>query len=446
MDGMEGIDVIGNILEGADSGAQAPIKSEIIKIIGVGGAGCNAVNNVYKMGVDGVGLVVCNTDLQALHNSPVKCKIQLGKIKTQGLGAGNNPNVGEESAIEAADEIDKVLKDSTKMVFVAAGMGGGTGTGAAPVIAKQAKDMGILTIGIVSIPYSMEGKPRLRQAIKGAQKLSECVDSLLVVNTDRIFEMYKDTDIAYEEALSIGDNVMALAAKGLAEMISKHRRINVDFADVKGAMENSGCSLIGTAEAEGADRAATAVKAALDSPLLNNNDICGATHVLLNMSTSPKTPLKANEYGIIMTTVNQRAGGEENENFQVIWGEGTDDSVEEGKIRITIVATGFTNDVFDKQAGPKAVEVDLTGRAKTDNGVDADDEEKVQPVIVKQSEYKEVDEILANVYSKKDGTRLKQDFDPSRLRDATAIPLDKLSEEVLNDIERTPAYKRRSGE
>lgn len=442
---MEGIDVIGNFIN-SDEPQESQAKSEIIKIIGVGGAGCNAVNNVFNMGVTGVSLVVCNTDLQALENSPVSCKIQLGKTLTQGLGAGNDPNRGRDSALEAKEEIDKVLRDNTKMVFIAAGMGGGTGTGAAPVIAEQAKSMGILTIGIVTIPYSMEGKPRLRQAIKGAEELSKCVDSLLVVNTDRIFELYNNQQMDYEVALGIGDSVMALAAKGLAEMISKHRRVNVDFADVKGAMTDSGCSLIGTAEAEGPDRADKAVKEALDSPLLNNNDISGATHVLLNISTSPNTPMTVEEHRLIMTTVNQRAGGDDNDHFQVIWGAGKDPSIEDGKIRITIVATGFSDNVFSTQPSQKPVEVDFTKQTPDEEGDDdVNDEEKANTVSVyKDPEGEHIDKIMDDVYNKKNGSRNQSDFDTAKLRDATCTQLSKLTEEVLNDIEQTPAYKRRS--
>lgn len=441
---MEGIDVIGEFMN-SNEPEKAPAKSEIIKILGVGGAGCNAVNNMYKMGIAGVSLVVCNTDLQALDDSPVERKIQLGKTITQGLGAGNNPETGRESAIEAKDDIDKVLKDNTKMVFIAAGMGGGTGTGAAPVIAKQAKDMGILTIGIVTIPYSKEGKPRLRQAIRGAEQLNECVDSLLVVNTDRIFDLYSGKNMDFEEALSIGDNVMALAAKGLAEMISKHRRVNVDFADVKGAMSDSGCSLMGTAEAEGEDRAEKAVKEALESPLLNNNDISGATHVLLNISSSPKTPMTVDEQALILTTVNERAGGDDNERFQVIWGAGKDPAMEEGKIRITVVATGFSSSVFATQPSQQAVVVDLARKSQTSKTDMDDDEEKSPTYSLKPDENKHVDDILDDVYNKKKGFKDRQDFDTSRLADATCVPLENLDEATLNKIEQIPAYKRRGG-
>lgn len=440
---MEGIDVIGEFMNPSEP-EKAPVKSEIIKIMGVGGAGCNAVNNMYKMGIAGVSLVVCNTDLQALDDSPVECKIQLGKTLTQGLGAGNNPDRGRDSAIEAKEDIEKVLRDNTKMVFIAAGMGGGTGTGAAPVIAKQAKDMGILTIGIVTIPYSKEGKPRLRQAIRGAEELNKCVDSLLVVNTDRIFDLYSGKNMDFEEALSIGDNVMALAAKGLAEMISKHRRVNVDFADVKGAMSDSGCSLMGTAEAEGEDRAEKAVMEALDSPLLNNNDISGATHVLLNISSSPKTPMTVDEQALILTTVNERAGGDDNERFQVIWGAGKDPSMEDGKIRITVVATGFSSSVFATQPSQQAVMVDLTHKNAASKP-DIDDEEKSPTYSLKPDENKHVDEILDDVYNKKKGFKDRQDYDTSRLADATCVPLENLDEATLSKIEQIPAYKRRSG-
>ena len=440
----EGIDIIGDIVN-ADNAPEKAATSEIIKIIGVGGAGCNAVEYMCNIGVAGVNFVVCNTDLQALERNPASCKIQLGKTLTQGLGAGNDPSVGRDSALEAKEEIDKVLRDNTKMVFIAAGMGGGTGTGAAPVIARQAKEMGILTIGIVSIPYSMEGKPRLKQAIRGAEEMSQSVDSLLVINSDRIYEIYQGQNLDFEEALNIGDCVIALAAKGLAEMISRHRKINVDFADVKRAMTDSGCSLMGTAEADGPDRAIKAVEDALNSPLLNNNDINGATHVLVNITTSPTTPMTLDEQKQILDTVYDRAGGEDNDRFQVIWGAGKDSSTEDGKLRITVVATGFPDNVFSTQPNRKTVELDLTRQTfpKPKSLEDAEDE---KPIVVdfKKPEDEHIDNIMEHLYGKKNDLGTAKNYDTTKLRQATSIPLDKLTEEALNEIEQTPAYKRRS--
>ncbi len=424
-------------------------QSHYIKIIGVGGAGCNAVNNMYEMGIEGVNLIVSNTDLQALNNSPVKRKIQLGSNLTDGLGAGNQPERGRESALEAMDEIKEVLEDNTKMVFIAAGMGGGTGTGAAPVIAKAAKEMGILTIGIITIPYSKEGKPRLRQAIRGAEEMSQCVDSLLVVNCDRIYDLYRDKKLLFDEAFKIGDNVISLAAKGVAEMITKPRKYNVDFQDVKTAMTDSGCSLMGTAEAKGEDRALRAVTEALNSPLLNNNDINGAVYVLVNISASPSAPLELDEYDQIQTYVYEQAGGDDNENVQVIWGAGSDcDDVEEGALRVTVIATGFSQNVFEIRS-EKYVTVDLTpgAHAEAEKNVEIDDEEKSKTLEFVDENTQRTNKIMDNIYGGGKKSAVKSDdFDTNKLRPATSIPLDKLNEEVLRNIEQTPAYKRRANE
>ncbi len=424
-------------------------QSHYIKIIGVGGAGCNAVNNMYEMGIEGVNLIVSNTDLQALNDSPVKRKIQLGSNLTDGLGAGNQPERGRESALEAMDEIKEVLEDNTKMVFIAAGMGGGTGTGAAPVIAKAAKEMGILTIGIITIPYSKEGKPRLRQAIRGAEEMSQCVDSLLVVNCDRIYDLYRDKKLLFDEAFKIGDNVISLAAKGVAEMITKPRKYNVDFQDVKTAMTDSGCSLMGTAEAKGEDRALRAVTEALNSPLLNNNDINGAVYVLVNISASPSAPLELDEYDQIQTYVYEQAGGDDNENVQVIWGAGSDcDDVEEGALRVTVIATGFSQNVFEIRS-EKYVTVDLTPGAhvEAEKNVEIDDEEKSKTLEFVDENTQRTNKIMDNIYGGGKKSAVKSDdFDTNKLRPATSIPLDKLNEEVLRNIEQTPAYKRRANE
>ncbi len=416
-------------------------KSEIIKIIGVGGAGCNAVNNMCEMGIEGVNLVVCNTDLQALNNSPVTRKIQLGKTLTEGLGAGNDPNVGRDSAIEAKEEIDHVLADNTKMVFVTAGMGGGTGTGAAPVIAKQAKDKGILTIGIVSIPYSKEGKPRLLQAIKGAEEMSECVDSLLVVNTDRIYELYKGQKLRLTEGFKKGDNVLALAAKGLAEIITKHNIVNVDFADVSRALKDSGCSIMGTADAKGEDRAKEALLQALDSPLLNNNDIWGATHVIANITTSVDDEAYLEESGFIQDYLNEKAGGAANGHVTLITGFGVDENLESGVMRVTVIATGFSQNVFgpDNQS---AINVDLTEDGRSTPKPDTDGEGAVTVTLYNDPETEHLNSIMERVYNHSDAP--EGNFDPKQMRPATSLPLDKLSEEVLTQLEQEPAYKRRT--
>ncbi len=415
-------------------------KSEIIKIIGVGGAGSNAVNNMVNMDVRGVNLVVCNTDLQALNNSPVHRKIQLGKMLTCGLGAGNNPSQGRDSAIEAMDDIQAVLEDNTKMVFVTAGMGGGTGTGAAPVIAKKAKDMGLLTIGIVNIPYGCEGKPRLRQAIKGAKEMSECVDSLLVVNTDRVLEMCGETgDLPLVETFNRCDKVMSDAARAIAEMIQKHNRINIDFADVQTAMSDSGCALMGIAEASGEDRAKEAIEKALDSPLLNNNDITGAKYVLVNITTKSESDLKTSEFKAITAIAYERAGGEHNDLCQVIYGAGSDDTLEEGMIRVVVVATGFTSDCFEPV---KKMDV-VTIKKGEDKASTAGTDDEPSPVVeFHDPQMMTTDKIINDIYG--GGSGVKRTYNTSNLADATSIPLDKLTEEELLNIEQHAAYVRRA--
>jgi len=313
-------------------------RSSIIKVVGVGGGGSNAVNHMYKQGITDVDFLVCNTDQQALVNSPVPIKIHLGQTLTEGLGAGNKPDKGREAAIENLDEIQNVLKNNTKMVFITAGMGGGTGTGAAPVIAKAAKDMGILTVGIVTIPFRFEGKRRIDQAISGVKEISKYVDSLLVINNERLREIYGDLGIA--TAFSKADNVLTVAARGIAEIITKKGHVNVDFADVKTVMQDSGVAIMGSASSEGEDRAKRAIEEALNSPLLNNNDITGAKNILLNIS-SGEDDLTTDELFDITQYAQESAGN----TADLIWGYNQDISLGK-KISVTIIATGFKTDII----------------------------------------------------------------------------------------------------
>ena len=418
-------------------------KSEIIKIIGVGGAGGNAVNNMYNLGIVGVNYVICNTDIQALEASPIKTKIQLGKKLTAGLGAGNNPEKGRQSAEESVAEIDEILNNNTRMVFVAAGMGGGTGTGAAPVIAKQAKDKGILTIGIVTIPYRSEGKPRLRQAIRGVRQMSENVDSLLVINSQRLSEIYGDMSV--RESLAKADLVLATAAKGIAELISKHMVINVDFADVQTAMTDSGCAVMGTGEARGENRAIEAVELALKSPLLNNNDINGASYILVNITSGiGEHETTQTEQLNIMDYLYEHAGGDDNENSNIIWGLGTDQSIDDDTIRVTVVATGFSTDCFEISQS-KNVDVSVPLGSTEVIGKKYGDEKEIT-VKFEDPQKKEDDKILMNLYDNPlNGMRINQPkkYTTRDLRDATSLPLENLTEEVLSNIENVPAYERR---
>lgn len=308
-------------------------KSSIIKVIGVGGGGSNAVNHMYLSGIKDVDFVVCNTDAQALLNSPVSVKIQLGETLTEGLGAGNQPNVGREAAIENLEDVFDVMKTNTKMAFITAGMGGGTGTGAAPIIAKAAKEMGVLTIGIVTIPFKNEGKKRINQALEGIEEMQKHVDSLLVINNEKLREIYGNFPIS--EAFARADDVLATAAKGIAEIITVHGYINVDFADVKTVMRDSGVAIMGTGTAEGEDRAIKAVDLALTSPLLNNNDISGARNILINV-TSGAEEITMDEIGEITDYVQDAAGFD----ADLIWGNGIDESLG-NNLKVTVIATGF---------------------------------------------------------------------------------------------------------
>jgi cell division protein FtsZ len=308
--------------------------SSIIKVIGVGGGGSNAVNHMYNMGIIGVDFIVCNTDRQALDISPVPLKIQLGPSLTEGRGAGALPEVGMNAANENIEEIRELLGKGTKMVFVTAGLGGGTGTGAAPVIAQVAKDLGILTVGIVTVPFNFEGKKRRHQAEDGLEKMRQNVDTLLVINNERLYQISKNCTIS--QAFGMADNILTVAAKGIAELISVTGYINVDFNDVNTVMRNSGHAIMGSAQAAGEDRALTAIKSALNSPLLNDNNINGARYVLLNI-TYGECELTMDEINIITDYIQNEAGS----NAEVIWGHGLDNSLGEN-INITLIATGFS--------------------------------------------------------------------------------------------------------
>ncbi|MCI5706519.1 MAG: cell division protein FtsZ [Odoribacter sp.] len=305
----------------------------IIKVIGVGGGGGNAVEYMYDKGICDVDFVICNTDYQALQNSPIPYKIQLGKELTGGHGAGNNPEKGEKSAQESLADIETLLRKNTKMAFITAALGGGTGTGAAPVIASLSKDLGILTVGIVSVPARFEGPKRLEQAREGLKKMKEHVDCLIVIDNEKIKSIYGSHTIT--EAFAKANDVLNIAAKGIAEIITLPGYINVDFADVKTVMTDSGVAIMGAAKASGADRAIRAISEALESPLLNNNDILGAKDILLNI-TSGTDEITMDEMTQITSHIIRKVGN----NAAVIWGVGTDINLGDA-ISVTIIATGF---------------------------------------------------------------------------------------------------------
>jgi cell division protein FtsZ len=308
-------------------------SSSIIKVIGVGGGGCNAVGHMFEEGIKGVDYIICNTDSQALDSSSVPIKIQLGVTLTEGRGAGNQPEMGEEAARENYEDLRNVLQDKTKMLFIAAGMGGGTGTGAAPVIAQLARELDILTIAVVTIPSPAEGKKRYGQAMEGIKKLGEFVDSMLVISNQRLHNIYGD--LPARQAFKMADNIVAIAVKGIAEIITVHGNVNIDYTDVKTVMHKSEVFIMGTGFASGEGRAIEAVNLALESPLLDSNDIYGTKNILLNI-ISGKQEITIGEIGEIIETLQERAGQE----ADIIWGNGYDESLGD-KISVTILATGF---------------------------------------------------------------------------------------------------------
>ena len=308
-------------------------QSNVIKVIGVGGGGSNAINHMFKQGIKGVDFIVCNTDSQALDNSPVPNKIQLGVNLTEGMGAGANPDVGQQSALESIEDIEKMLGNNTKMIFITAGMGGGTGTGAAPVIAQLAKERDILTVGIVTIPFQFEGKVRIEQALLGVEKLRKQVDSLIVINNNKLREVYGN--LGFKAGFSKADEVLATASRGIAEVITHHYTQNIDLKDAKTVLSNSGTAIMGSAKAEGENRAKEAIVSALDSPLLNDNKIEGAKNVLL-LIVSGTNEITIDEIGEINDHIQAEAG----HNANIIMGVGEDETLGDS-IAVTIIATGF---------------------------------------------------------------------------------------------------------
>ncbi len=342
-------------------------KPNYIKVIGVGGGGGNAVNHMMEEGIQGVDFVLCNTDHQALMKSRVKTTVHLGQRE---LGAGNDPNIGREAAEMSRDELEALMDDDTKMLFVTAGMGGGTGTGAAPVVAKMAKDKGILTVGIVTMPMEREGRRRKLQALTGIDELKKCVDTLILISTDKLRDQYGNMKLS--EAFKKADDVLATAARGIAEIITVPGYVNVDFEDVKTVMKDSGKAIMGSGVAEGEDRAEKAIKDAIHSPLLNDSNIEGAKNILLYI-TSGTNEVSLDEVDEILEIAQNACGN----NSDVIWGNGTDESLGEA-LSVTLIATGFNHDakpysavLAEKQnpvstVQPKKV-YDLSGKVKDEN-------------------------------------------------------------------------------
>jgi len=356
-------------------------QSSIIKVIGVGGGGGNAVNYMYNLGIDGVDFIVCNTDSQALAQSPVPNKIQLGPHLTQGLGAGANPEIGKQAGEESVDEISKILKVNTRMAFITAGMGGGTGTGGAPIISKVCRELGILTVGIVTTPFAYEGRKRLKQAQEGIASMREHVDTILIISNDKLRQQYGN--LPFTQAFSKADNVLATAAKCITDLITVDGKVNLDFNDVQTVMKNGGVAILGSAQATGEGRARQAVEEALSSPLLNDSEIEGAQWILLNVtSAAGDHEHTLDELEIIQGYVQQQAGN----TCDIILGMGHDPNLGEN-ISVTIIATGFNHheinaDILDtkKETAPEKIVVPL-GQIGAQALVEAKAPEAPQPVV-----------------------------------------------------------------
>ena len=340
----------------------------IIKVIGVGGGGSNAVNHMYNQGIKDVEFIVCNTDAQALKSSPVPNKLQLGIALTEGLGAGANPEKGKNAALESKEDIRELLADDTKMVFITAGMGGGTGTGAAPVIAQVARDMDILTVGIVTAPFSFEGRKKTAAANQGIEELKQNCDTVLVILNDKLREIHGN--LAISKAFAEADNVLTTAAKGIAEIITVPGYVNVDFMDVQTVMKDAGAAVMGSAVTEGEGRALRAAEMAISSPLLNSRDILGAQKILLSIVSGEQAELQMDELMEITEYIQDKAGDE----AEVIFGHGID--VEYGdSISVTVIATGFNAPVLETKLGSNRTVIDL----ETNQKIEANEETPLSP-------------------------------------------------------------------
>lgn len=339
--------------------------NSIIKVIGVGGGGGNAVNHMYKEGIHDVTFALCNTDNQALMNSPVPVKVQLGEKTTGGLGAGNKPEVAKQAAEESYELIDELLSDGTRMVFITAGMGGGTGTGAAPVVAKIAKEMGILTVGIVTIPFVFEGPRKIVQALKGVEEIAKNVDALLVINNERLRDIYHDLTVS--NAFARADDTLAVAAKSIAEIITIHGHVNLDFADVETTLKDGGVAIMSRGMGSGDERVSSAIEDAINSPLLNNNDVFSAKKILINISYSEEKPLMMEEMNALHEFMAKFS-----REIEVIWGSAVEESLGE-EVKVTLLATGFT---IEHVPGIKEQEMENTRAAELERKILEDQRKK----------------------------------------------------------------------
>ena len=417
-----------------------PTSTEnIIKVIGVGGGGSNAVNHMFRQGIKDVDFAICNTDLQHLLESPVPLKVQLGSALTEGRGAGNKPTTGRDSANENIEEIEAIFSANTKMVFITAGMGGGTGTGAAPVIAEVARTNHILTIGIVTLPFRNEGKLRIQQAIEGIRQMEGHVDSLLIINNERIREIYGDFPIS--KAFAKADDVLATAARGIADIITSTGFINVDFEDVRTVMQNSGVAIMGSATFSGEDRALKAAEGAINSPLLNNNDIRGAKNILVNITSGETREVTMDEVNLVNEYVQEKAGN----HADLIHGIAVDPSLGDA-LTVTVVATGFKSssipemnmnktdekirvsiedDFSDNNHSPSRQETFFSGEKATGMEWLEDPEE----------------EVISRLYPK----RMIDPFSgaPEVVRRVMHVDFYEQTEDYINELSKVPAFERR---
>lgn len=401
-------------------------ENSIIKVLGVGGGGSNAVTHMFNQGIEGVDFAICNTDIQALDGSDVPYKIQLGKDLTEGRGAGSKPSVGKEACLETIEEIKKFLEKNTKMLFVTAGLGGGTGTGAAPIIAKAAKELDILTIGIVTLPFKFEGFKRAKYAHAGLKEMKRNVDSIIVISNDKLREIHGNLKMS--EAFAQADNILTTAAKGIAEVITVSGVINVDFEDVNTVMRESGVSIMGTAEMEGEDRARRAIETALMSPLLEDNDVRGAENILLHI-TSGSSEVTMDEISEITNYVSEEAGL----NANVIWGNSRNKDLGE-KISVTVIATGFddTESVLVGIDDTNTVELGI----ENDPGIDKErNHEKVSGANIDPfASATDTDDEMEVEFKESEKLRRKRQRDNMK----------KINPRTLEELEKVPAFKRRN--
>ena len=392
-------------------------QSSVIKVIGVGGGGGNAINYMFENGIEGVDFVVCNTDSQALEASPVPTKIQLGTELTEGLGAGSNPEMGKKAAEESIDKVKELLDANTKMLFITAGMGGGTGTGAAPIIAEVAKETDILTVGVVTIPFSTEGGNRHEYAMQGLKELRKHVDTLLVINNDKLIEIHGD--LTFTQAFAKANEVLNTATKGIAEVISQHLLVNIDLNDARRVLENSGTAVMGQATASGENRAIEAVKGALDSPLLNDNNIKGAKQVLLKIVTGAgEEEIRMMELADIKKKIQEAAGCEVN----IIEGIGIDPNLN-GEVCVTVIATGFNVKVITDP-----VTITLDGEKNIDDVLNQEEQEEV-------SMPKKEDEVQHTIFDNSEQIKTEDNLEKEIEEEIEQEVEKEIEEEIEQEVE-----------